>query len=186
MSLYEGVIPNFSPENIVLWLRHSILILLFIYLHDPIQTCLQLNWTRLVKYCRCINKYSFLGFECWYVFYHYSAQFMMKIRSRLTHCIKRLWDKKKKGSHTKGSWMRCLRLPEEAKLCQYTVIVRTRLNELTPPHRQHAPFRLNRQRARLGSDKRMSSQSNVMFLNHLALVIKESVKEYPFKAGSER
>ena len=76
--------------------------------------------------------------------------------------------------------------PEEAKLCQYTVIVRTRLNELTPPHRQHAPFRLNRQRARLGSDKRMSSQSNVMFLNHLALVIKESVKEYPFKAGSER
>ena len=38
MSLYEGVIPNFSPENIVLWLRHSILILLFIYLHDPIQT----------------------------------------------------------------------------------------------------------------------------------------------------
>ena len=171
MSLYEGVIPNFSPENIVLWLRHSILILLFIYLHDPIQTCLQLNWTRLVKYCRCINKYSFLGFECWYVFYHYSAQFMMKIRSRLTHCIKRLWEKKKKGSHTKGSWMRCLRLPEEAKLCQCTVIVRTRLNELTPPHRQHAPFRLNRQRARLGSDKRMSSQSNVMFLNHLALLM---------------
>lgn len=102
MSLYEGVIPNFSPENIVLWLRHSILILLFIYLHDPIQTCLQLNWTRLVKYCRCINKYSFLGFECWYVFYHYSAQFMMKIRSRLTHCIKRLWDKKKKRKSYEG------------------------------------------------------------------------------------
>lgn len=97
MSLYGGVIPNFSPENIVLWLRHSILILLFIYLHDPIQTCLQLNWTRLVKYCRCINKYSFLGFECWYVFYHYSAQFIMKIRSRLTHCIKRLWEKKRKS-----------------------------------------------------------------------------------------
>ena len=173
MSLYEGVIPNFSPENIVLWLRHSILILLFIYLHDPIQTCLQLNWTRLVKYCRCINKYSFLGFDCWYVFYHY------------TDPLYKTSLRKKKGSHTKGSWMRCLRLPEEAKLCQYTVIVRTRLNELTPPHRQHAPFRLNRQRARLGSDKRMSSQSNVMFLNHLALVIKESVKEYPFKVGSE-
>lgn len=182
MSLYEGVIPNFSPENIVLWLRHSILILLFIYLHDPIQTCLQLNWTRLVKYCRCINKYSFLGFECWYVFYQYSAQFIMKIRSRLTHCIKRLWEKKKSYEGELNEVF----TPEEAKLCQYTVIVRTRLNELTPPHRQHAPFRLNRQRARLGSDKRMSSQSNVMFLNHLALVIKESVKEYPFKAGSER
>ena len=185
MSLYEGVIPNFSPASYCGFVIQSS-ILLFIYLHDPIQTSLQLNWARLVKYCRCINKYSFLSFESWYVFYHCSAQFIMKIRSHLTHCIKRLWEKKNPGSHTKGSWMRCLRLPEEAKLCQYTVIVRTRLNELTPPHRQHAPFRLNRQRARLGSDKRMSSQSNVMFLNHLALVIKESVKEYPFKAGSER
>ena len=166
MSLYEGVIPNFSPENIVLWLRHSILILLFIYLHDPIQTCLQLNWTRLVKYCRCINKYSFSWF--WVLVRILSLQ--CPIHNENTFSSDPLYKtslrKKKKGSHTKGSWMRCLRLPEEAKLCQYTVIVRTRLNELTPSHRQHAPFRLNRQRARLGSDKRMSSQSNVMFLNH--------------------
>lgn len=184
MSLYEGVIPNFSPENIVLWLRHSILILLFIYLHDPIQTCLQLNWTRLVKYCRCINKYYFLGFECWYVFYHYSAQFMMKIRSRLTHCIKRLWDKKKKKRKSYEGELNEVFTP--AWRSKTVPIHSNRKDQLTPPHRQHAPFRLNRQRARLGSDKRMSSQSNVMFLNHLALVIKESVKEYPFKAGSER
>lgn len=101
MSFYEGVIPNFSPASYCGFVIQSS-ILLFIYLHDPIQTSLQLNWARLVKYCRCINKYSFLSFESWYVFYHCSAQFIMKIRSHLTHCIKRLWEKKKSWKSYEG------------------------------------------------------------------------------------